>query len=291
MKLVQKIFLFIFLASAVIVEGAVAKPVPDAPGIAKIKKRGVLRVALPGFEIPPFIMTDGDKLVGLEVEYAREIAEQLGVRVEFNRTAQTFNGVVEVVARGEADMAFSKLSFTPARAQKVFYTRPYCILKKALMINRLRHAEVLSKREANTLSELLNHESVQIAVIGNSSYEGFMKQLFPKAQLVGKKQWLPDIWQAVSSRKSPVLAAARDDLEIGKLLRFFPEANLEIEAVFLKGQEDPIRGVVDPNNVHLKDFVDNFLGNKKVYSATGILDLYKDFFQKYESDFREKAQG
>src|SRR5439155_17481700 len=105
--------------------GSALVRVPDgrllAPDIARIVARGELIVAMLGVDTPPFFYEKNGELVGVEVDLAKAIAKELGVQVRFNRTAKSFNGVVDIVARGEADMALSKLSRTLARTQVISF--------------------------------------------------------------------------------------------------------------------------------------------------------------------------
>ena len=49
-------------------------------------------------------MTDQQgHLVGVDVTLAKEIAAQLGVKLQFVRTATTFDAVIELVKAGDAD--------------------------------------------------------------------------------------------------------------------------------------------------------------------------------------------
>ncbi len=124
--------------------------VPDgrllAPDIARIVMRGELVVAMLGVDTPPFFYEKKGELVGLEVDLAKSIAKELGVNVRFNRNAKSFNGVVDIIARGEADIALSKLSRTLARTQVISFSQPYLTLNHALLLNRVKFAQFARDR-------------------------------------------------------------------------------------------------------------------------------------------------
>ena len=102
-----------------------AHAVTYPPGIRSIKERGTLVVAVADLERYPFFYLDQDgALVGADIDLARAIGQALGVAVEFNRSVATFDGVVDLVARGEADVAISKLSVTLDRALRVRFSNP-----------------------------------------------------------------------------------------------------------------------------------------------------------------------
>ncbi|WP_242523484.1 transporter substrate-binding domain-containing protein [Thiocystis minor] len=69
-----------------------------APDMARIVARGELVVAMADMDIPPFFYLRDGRLVGLEVEMARDLAHELQVAVRFNRQAKSFNEVIDLVA-------------------------------------------------------------------------------------------------------------------------------------------------------------------------------------------------
>lgn len=87
-----------------------------APEFARIVTRGELVVAVLGVDQPPFFESRNGELAGVDIDLANEIAKKLGVAVRFNREAATFDGVVQLLATGRADLAVSKLSRTLPRA-------------------------------------------------------------------------------------------------------------------------------------------------------------------------------
>jgi len=108
------------------VSSAIAAPESSFADIQRILDNGTLRVAILATDAPPMIMTDSNgELTGSEVDLALDIGNKLGVDVEFVRTAETYGGVVGVVARGEADLGVSFLSSGVQRAKWVLFSQPY----------------------------------------------------------------------------------------------------------------------------------------------------------------------
>ncbi|HVL76096.1 MAG TPA: transporter substrate-binding domain-containing protein, partial [Noviherbaspirillum sp.] len=147
-----------------------------ARDMAAIKSSGTLVVAVPDMRNPPFFFEDGGELKGLDIDLAKSIAESLGVQVAFNRDAKNFNDAVQLVALGRADMAAAKISRTLARAQTVLFTDPYLVLPHALLLNRLRFAEISRGRAP---ADVLKNFTGSVGVIANSSFVGFAKTHFP----------------------------------------------------------------------------------------------------------------
>ena len=69
----------------------------------------VLRVAVTQFDLPGFHAQRPDgTLVGAEIELAQQIAQALGVGVQFIKDADSFDAVVDLVASGKADIGIGK---------------------------------------------------------------------------------------------------------------------------------------------------------------------------------------
>lgn len=225
------------------------------PDIKRILNRGEIIVAMLDADSPPFFFRKdgGEEIYGLDIELAHGIAEKLGVKLKFNRAAKTFNEVVDIIARGEADVAVSKLSRTLVRAQKVLFSEPYIIFHHGLLINRLRMAQISHGQNPKAFVQNLEGK---IGVIAASSYVGYAKQKFPRAEIVEYKNWL-DIITAVLD--GDILAAYRDELEIKKAAYGSPEAALKVQTAVLTDTEDAIAMAVNWQDSHLLYWINEYI--------------------------------
>ncbi len=245
------------------------------PDIQRILTRGKLIVAVLNEDNPPFFMAgDDDTLDGSDVQLARDIAQQLGVEVEFQRGAQTFNEVADTVYQQNADMAISKLSRTMQRAQRVRFSRPYLNMRHGLLVNRLQMAQ---QAKGRSMTEVIRTLEGRVGVIEGSSYVGFTKQKFPKAEVVEYPAW-PDIVEAVT--KGDILLAYRDELEVKKIVRSQPDAALNFQTIALTDTNDFIAIAVPWESTHLLSFVDQYLETSGItYTADSLLEQYSGYFQ------------
>lgn len=95
----------------------------DDGTLAQIKRRGRLRVGLDA-SFPPFEQIDGQgRIVGLDVDIAREIATDLGVEAEFVNIG--FDGLYDALLARRVDIVISGLPYDPRRTEDVAYTSPY----------------------------------------------------------------------------------------------------------------------------------------------------------------------
>ncbi|WP_347557947.1 ABC transporter substrate-binding protein [Robbsia sp. KACC 23696] len=241
-----------------------------ASDIAPIVQRGELVVAMLGVDSPPFFYQKKGQLVGVEVDLAKELAHSLGVSVRFDRSAMTFDAVVQLLASGHADVAVSKLSQTLARTREIAYSQPYVTLNRALLLNRLRFAAIARKRP---LTEVIRSFDGTLGVIAGSSYEEYAKRNFPHATLARYPTW-DAVVQAV--KNGDVVAAYRDEFEIKRLLKSDPTSALTLRTVTFKDLTDTLAIGVRVDEPTLLAFVNEFLtehnGRLDVSQLLGALD-------------------
>ncbi|MEP6790431.1 MAG: ABC transporter substrate-binding protein [Ramlibacter sp.] len=234
--------------------------VPDgrllAPDIARIVLRGELVVAMLGVDTPPFFYEKNGELVGLEVDLAKAIGKELGVNVRFNRTAKSFNAVVDTIARGEADIAVSKLSRTLARAQVISFSQPYLSLNHALILNRVKFAQFARDR---ALPEVIRGFTGTVGVIGKSSFADYAKRNFPNAKIQEYPGW-DDVLKALE--RGEVISAYRDEFEVKRILKIDPTASLVLRTVTFKDLEDTLGIAVGISDPVLLAFINEFLAQR-----------------------------
>ena len=81
-----------------------------------------LRVVVP-VAAPPYAFDDGGQVVGLEIDFAAELAAALGRRLDV-RGAE-FGDVIPSIMNGEADLAMAGLTVTRAREAQMAFAEPY----------------------------------------------------------------------------------------------------------------------------------------------------------------------
>lgn len=237
------------------------------PDIQRVLKRGRLIVAVLNQDNPPFFMTREGKLEGSDIQVTQSIAEQLGVPVEFNRSVDTFDQVVQLVYRLDADLAVSKLSRTMKRARSVRFSQPYVTMRQGLLVNRLQLAQQANGR---SVTEVIRDLEGRVGVIQGSSYVGFTQKQFPKAQVVQFPSW-PDAVGAVI--RGEVLAAYRDELEVKKVVLTKPDVALQLQTIALSDTEDAIAIALPWDSQQLLAFVNQALDTFHIkYTADSLLE-------------------
>ena len=247
----------------------------EAPDMLCIANTGALAVAVVNQEAPPFVFTNKEgELDGIDIQIAKKIAEELGVKPVFVKV-DTFDAVIEMVIEKKVNMGISKLSVTSDRTKKVRFAGSYVKLAKALQINRLG-LKKLNKNKNLTLTQLFNSPEATIGVLEKSAYESYAKVLFPKAKVVSYKNWD----EALNDMKSgKILAVFRDEWEAKKSVLNNPNLAIQAETITINEQDDPFQMVVPWSSPQFAHYLDNFIlvNSKYQYDLPKLTLAYKAY--------------
>lgn len=141
--------------------------------IETIKQDGVLRIGLSLFV--PWSMRDknGD-LIGFELDVGRQLAEDMGVEVEFVPTS--WDGIIPALVAGNYDVIISGMSVTTQRNLTVNFTDPYAYSGLAILANK-------SMVEGMSLDDL-NSADVTFSARRGATPAVVIAKRFPEATLL-----------------------------------------------------------------------------------------------------------
>jgi len=98
-----------------------------------IMKRGVLKVGMDIFK--PWAMKDKTgQLIGFEIDVAKRLAKDMGVKAEFVPT--NWNGIIPALLTGKFDVIIGGMSVRPDRNLKVNFSIPYDYAGQSIVANR-----------------------------------------------------------------------------------------------------------------------------------------------------------
>ncbi|MBI9097571.1 MAG: amino acid ABC transporter substrate-binding protein [Spirochaetaceae bacterium] len=277
MEIKRKIVIFIqiILFSQLILAEDFSNLPPD---IRAIKERGYIIVSMYYKDVIPFMFHDQDgNFIGHEVELAKKIAETLGVGYQFDRSPQTFDEIVDLVAEGKADMAISLLSRTLSRAQSVRFTKPYIILRPTLLISRL----AASRYDLDPLQPVASMSAypLSIAEKRGTSYVDKAKSLYPASSIEEYTEW-EDAIDAVLDINNPAEIVIRDEIGIKNYISEFPEKSINLQMIPIADEryEDPLAIAVNKDSVHLQEWLNLYF---EQYGITGTADRLLAPYEKY----------
>ena len=105
--------------------------------LKKIEDKGKIVVAM-NPEFAPFefktLVNGKDTIVGADVEIAKEIGKELGVKVEFS--SMSFNNVLSSVQSGKADIGISGISATKERQKVYDFSETYYESKNVVIVKK-----------------------------------------------------------------------------------------------------------------------------------------------------------
>ncbi len=141
--------------------------------IEEIKKRGALRVGLSTF-VPWAFRSKSGELIGYEVDVAKRLAEDMGVKVELVPTA--WDGIIPALIAGQFDFIIGGMTITPARNLTVNFTTPYSATGVDVAANKSLAGNF------KTIADF-NKPNVTLVTRRGSSAASAAQRLFPNATL------------------------------------------------------------------------------------------------------------
>jgi polar amino acid transport system substrate-binding protein len=146
--------------------------------LARIQERGALIVALEA-EFKPFEYVDPTgTIVGFDVDLARAIADDLGVKLELRNVK--YETIVAELTSGKVDLIVSGMTITPERARSVRFTTPYFHTWTALLVSTSRASDVRQVED-------LDREGRIVAVKEATTGEQVVRRLCPRAKVISHK--------------------------------------------------------------------------------------------------------
>lgn len=141
--------------------------------ITRIQEEGVIRIGLSLFV--PWSMRDvNGELIGFELDVGRQLAEDMGVEVEFVPTA--WDGIIPSLLAGNFDVIISGMSVTTQRNLSVNFTDPYAYSGLAVLAN--------TELTEGMSMEDLNSPDVTFAARRGATPAAVIADQFPNAELL-----------------------------------------------------------------------------------------------------------
>ncbi len=179
MKLLRKSLLVFSLVTLVLVAaqpvsaGDLQKQLIAESTIDQVIRRGVLRVGMDTFL--PWAMKDKKgQLVGFEIDVARRLAADMGVKVEFVPTK--WAGIIPALLTGKFDVVIGGMGIQTKRALKVNFSIPYDYSGMSIVAHK-------EKAAGFTRLDDFNKSRVEIACKLGTTAVAAVKKYMPKARL------------------------------------------------------------------------------------------------------------
>lgn len=113
----------------------------------KILKRGELRVGMEAGYMPFELKNKRGEIVGFDVDMAKELAKEMGVKLTLVNTA--WDGIISSLLTDKYDIIMSGMTVTPQRNLQVNFADPYIVVGQTILIKKELVGKVKSYKDLN----------------------------------------------------------------------------------------------------------------------------------------------
>ncbi len=146
----------------------------DSSRVEKIKKEGSLRVCIwPEYYGISYVDQRTQKLIGIDIELAEELARDMGVKPQFVKSS--FATLIDDVVGDKCDIAMFAIGNTPARAAKIRMSSPH-------LVSDIYAITTKSNRRVKRWDDI-DKTGVVVAVAKGTYHEPVMKSKLKNASL------------------------------------------------------------------------------------------------------------
>jgi len=212
--------------------------------LEQVLQRGVLRVGFSTFV--PWAMQDkkGD-FIGFEIDVARRLAQDMGVKVEFAPTQ--WSGIIPALLSGKFDIIIGGMSIQPQRALKVNFSIPYEYSGMSIVGDRLKTGKFKSLAD-------FNRPDIILAARQGTTAADAAKKFMPKAQVRLFDQEAQTIQEVLGGRAHAVVAS--DPFPAFQALKYPDKLSLPLAEPFTK---EPIAFAVRKGDQDFLNFLDSWI--------------------------------
>jgi polar amino acid transport system substrate-binding protein len=236
-----------------------------------ILKRGTIRVGFDTFK--PWAMKDknGD-YIGFEIEVARQMAKDMGVKVEFVPTK--WSGIIPALLTGKFDIIIGGMSVTPQRNLKVNFSLPYEYSGMSIVASR-------KLAGGRTTIEDFNNPATTIAVrLGTTAAEA-AKNFLPKAKILFFDEESQTIQELLNERVHAVVASNPLPLNLSK--EYADQLYLPLKDDFTR---EPIAFAVKKGDLDFLNWLNNWV--RVTMSKGWLQNRYEYWF--FTNDWENQIQ-
>ena len=226
-----------------------------------LANKGELVIGFVSEDDSPFFYDKGGETLGLEPDLAKRFAHSLGLRLRVDRSAKTYQEIVDLVADKKIHIGFHSTP-TFKRVQKVSFSHAYSKLPHSLILNRVELAKLSN---GAGMDKVLRQFSGTMGILANSAWDEFAIENFPKAKVISFPSW-EDVTQAVLSGR--VVCGYRNEFYTRKILKSNPSRALALKIVSFNDLSHDLSFAVSHDNKILKELLNEFVSHR-----TGQLHL------------------
>lgn len=264
MKKTIVLILICMLTAGPVFAGDLGRKLSGESIIEKIQKEGVIRIGMSTFV--PWAMKDKEgELIGFEIDVAKKLAEDMGVKAEFVPT--NWSGIIPALLTGKFDVIIGGMGITPSRNLKVNFSIPYDYSGMSMVAHQKKAAGFDSLDD-------FNKKEVIIAVRIGTTAESAAKKYMPNARLRRFENESQALQELNLGRVHAVVASA--PLPVFHALKYPEKLFVPLSDNFTR---EPIGFALRKGDYDALNFFDNWIRTK---DSNGFLAVTKRYW--FESD-------
>lgn len=187
----------------------------------------------------PYEFYQGSKIVGVDIDIAREIAKDMGKELVVKDVS--FDFLINEIKSGKADFAAAGISITDERKKQVDFTDEYSISNQVVLVHK--------NSQISNFSELSDKKiAVQLGTVADL----YVAKNYPNAKLIQHKKYLSAA-EDVKTGKADCLIM--DELPAREIVKKNPEIKI-IDGVLF---QDRYGMIVKKGNDKLKNEINKVL--------------------------------
>jgi polar amino acid transport system substrate-binding protein len=222
-----------------------ASSAAQSPVLDRVIKNRELRVATSGTQPPFNALSHDGRLIGLEVDLARLLAEAMGV--DLSLTSMPFPDLLPALAGGRVDMVLSGIGITPERSREFAFVGPYVLSGKSILTDSRTLTMMNTPRD-------LDRPELTLVALENSTSQTYLKRVAPRAKIVTTKDYDSAI-QMVKEKTAHALVADMPVCVLAVLKN--PNADLATRSTPLS--IEPVGIVIPAEDARFQNLVENYL--------------------------------
>ena len=187
----------------------------------------------------PYEYYEDGKVVGVDIDIAKEIAKELGKELVIKDVS--FDFVINEVKSGKADFAAAGISITPERAEEVDFTMEYTTSKQVVVV-----------KKGSSITNFDDIKNKKIAVQLGSVADLYVEENYKKATIVPHKKYLSAVEDVKTNKADCIIM---DELPAKEIVK--ENDNLVILDGFLF--QDKYGMIVKKGNDELKESINTVL--------------------------------
>ena len=259
--MLKRVLVFTFTLTALFVCLGLASA--QSPVLDRILQSGELKVATSGHQ-PPFnaISKDG-RLMGLEIDLMRALAEAMNVNL--NLTTMPFPDLLPALKEGKVDMVLSGLSITPQRIKEFAFVGPYVLSGKSVLTDSATLINMKTPRD-------LDKPELTLVALEGSTSADYARRIAPQAKLVTTPNYDEAVKMILNHEANAMIA----DMP-ACVLTVLQNPHADLATPSQPFNIEPIGIAIPANDERFRNLIETYIN---AFESTGVLDeLRKEWLE------------